>query len=291
MDWFVFVILFVLLFALATTYIVWKHRKTIEKDPYPNFETGSTNGRKYDNNGSSFLNEETCETDVSLDQRYWNGSNCVCRTPYYGSECDKESFHSKYYVVGYLDDKKLLVPSDSRDVTVSNLSFDNDNSNMSCTDHCDDNTDCRGVLWPTQFSETRTCTLLIDDVVTRRNMAFSKSGNYELLMKKGLRPRFDDRVFLFANQIKPDSPVWFNDKTDQSLTVYNSSEKKITFVPRHIINDGKLIGIYSLRAFRDIDVPRILQSSPSTYYIHRPGTKLEVPFKAPMYVMYVSIDN
>ena len=225
--------LFIVVLIILTVYFLVREVEKIISPVQPNTiidEVNNTTGSS-DNGEVTFFNGDFYQDGASCragPTRLWENSDtslqdtCQCAVPFFGPECSRESYNQTYTSIGTPGEDTIL-SNIGPSVTVDRLSFpfqnhpgrlpeeiEPPNTETLCTDMCDKDTDCLGVLWnqastPSMgiqelSSEKPTCKLIKGEVIVRpgNNIPYSTFKDSSLYMKSREDPHFKDRVFVYS---------------------------------------------------------------------------------------------
>lgn len=260
-----FVLLFVILFWPNTiTEVTVTIKET--SDPVNSTIGSSDNGKIFLNNGENFTDQTSC---ILSSNRKW-GNKCSCFTPFYGSKCQLESYSNNYNAIGNPDLNTLELQLSDK-IPVERLSFpfeqNNNNYNLQqvfnqtsqtnisdqlCTDICDNNNDCRGIIWtPAPGNDfgigaipdnKPKCQLIRSSVTVLpgNNIPYSSDVQSSLYMKTQYDPQFKDRVFVFMGNkavrywLQTTYSDTFGD--NQGRTMFDGQLIRFDWTPTNVIN-------------------------------------------------------
>lgn len=232
----IFVVLIVLLAVVFPhpdgTVIEVANITITEDNNLANDTTGaSVDGLVNVNNGTELQDQSTCLLKSS---RNWIGG-CQCRNPFYGSQCDLESYSSHYTNIGTPDPQNITSSLSDR-IPVDRLSFPLSEigsafasgqdinptptevqTSIMCTDLCDHDVNCQGVWWTPapgnnfgigidinhsvepSMTGKPLCQLLNSPavVVPGSTLPYSPEVQGTLYLKSTTDPHFKDRVFVY----------------------------------------------------------------------------------------------
>lgn len=288
----------------AVTLNITVPEKIVGRIPTPNLHTehgASTNGvyvSGYD--GYALPNAGLCKGQnagwVPLN------SACGCKAPFWGGQCERVAYDSKYISAGSVNtDDVSYVPANIQPRAVDYLSFptvDHPQNWTSCTNLCNNDNSCHGVIWD---DTDRICTPFRTlNVPKVGDMSFDPNVDGNLYVKKSSIPsdpvRIENRVFVFQGTI-PLRP-WYNvqsvdvDKVQGNnfLAMKADVLYEPGFTPGHVINTTGMIGVYSLKPFTIQDWKRLVdQGNTNSTYVNIPGSGFSYPIGwtgKPVWVMY-----
>jgi hypothetical protein len=229
----------------------------------------SSDGAVNINNGTELHDQSNCLLKSS---RNWS-TFCACRVPFYGPQCDLESYSSRYTNIG-TPDPKTVISDLSDSIPVDRLSFalddggssilDSDDQDL-CTQLCDDDDSCQGVWWTPasgnnfgigidaifnpdidQTNEKPLCQLLKSPavIVPGTDLPYSPTVQGTLYLKTTTDPYFKDRIFVYKGTKPP--RYWlntiYNDAAgNQGRTMFNKQLIKFNWTPTNIVNNTGLL--------------------------------------------------
>ncbi len=271
------VILIILILILVVLFINRRPPPIPDPNTIPNITVegeqstlgASDNGRVNFANGSFYLDSTACTTGPTRDWIQPGGGQfqCTCISPFYGPQCNLESYDEEYLAIGQvdLDDVELMTISEEG---VDRLSFPFEkqigtvpNPQILCTSLCDSNDDCIGViykqassptygLFATDDTEKPQCTLLQDSVLvkTNQNLPFNPLEQSNMYLKNGNVPVFTDRVFVYIGNLV--LRYWVRDAIfinplRRSTAVYKDAQEEVRYRPTMVIDAISIIGIFS----------------------------------------------
>lgn len=230
----------------------------------------STNGVVSINNGLAYNSSSICNAGPT---RNWGPvtttqSGCKCVSPFYGEQCFTESYNSRYTAVGNPNMSDVTLPP-TTEVIVDRLSFHWQTSQVpaptqtTCTDMCDTDDNCSGVLWkapaePDMGTSTASggCTLLHGNLVVNdnANIAYRPLDQSTLFLRQDYHrgaPWFANQVFMYSG-ILP-LRYWLNStyRSPNGVMIRMAESQLITltFRPSSVINDPLLYGIFNVNTF------------------------------------------
>lgn len=260
----------------------------IEKtDPVNNTVGSSDDGVVFVSNGDNLTDQTSC---LLKSTRKW-GANCSCFTPFYGPRCELESYSNKYNALGNPDLNDIIVdlsdqtPTDrlsfSLETTGSSQTstlfgqqlFTNSISNDSeretvpssqniiqepsthelCTDMCDNDMECRGVIWTpapgnnfgieASLENKPKCQMIESSVIVKpeNNIPYSSTIQSTLYLKNTFDPHFKDRVFVYKGDkgIRYWLETTYSDQfgINQGRTMFNQQLIRFNWTPTNLINN------------------------------------------------------
>lgn len=254
-------------------------------------------------NGKGFKDAATCER---VDTREWgqgrgqtNTGQCFCKPPFWGTTCQRESFRNSYYAIGRTDGEDATL-NVSNTIQTDRLSLPFNESDATCTNACDDDPDCVGVLWELEPSDNMegpgTCSLLssLPEVNTGEIIDFDPAVDSNLFLKNGNRPVFHGKVFVYRGSLP--TRFWLNQRragslfTDISnmgrtgrnggvLRMHEDTLYHLNFYPNDVINDDNLVMVFNTSTFKRteaLDIIAMGGDNPiGNWYVFRPNTDQE----------------
>ena len=251
---------------------------------------------------TTILAPVACQTSAV---REWNGQACVCIPPFIGNQCQIEGYQAPYIDVGSLPD---TIPLNIVPMSADRLSFPFNPGDTTCTNLCDQQPNCIGVVWTAppgpNFGTTTgpsPCDLIISPIVltNRENFTYPSTSPTQIYLKD--TPIFEDRVFLYRGRLSQrywlldsaSNPVVGSGQVSKQrvdfITVYLRVTTLLNFIPVQEINDPGATGVFSQSTLTAADATAALVNPSPKYYIHRPGTRLLIPLSwtPPLYVVYI----
>lgn len=227
------------------------------------------------NNGIGLVDSLTCFSNATSQWSPTNNS-CICTSPFYGPSCHLEGYNLNYRAIGNPSPDNIIIPPTRIINDIDRLSFDftgNSHPQTKCTVMCDNMEDCQGVFWnspsPPQMGTTEpqgTCTLLLGDIFVRegQNIPYDSSKIPSLYLKNLGTPKFTDRAFVYTGNLL--TRYWLEDSRFISneykqLTMFKNTIYQLGFKPFSLVNDGNLIGIFSIKSFTLTMVPQLINLS------------------------------
>jgi hypothetical protein len=222
----------------------------------------------------------------------WNSATgtCVCRDPYWGSTCLRESHKPQYLGLGVVNPDNVITQDLGPPIELQRLSYaDPSTGQPSCTDLCDANTLCGGVHWQRNPTVGGTCTLfskITPKVGVRFDFDPNVDSNY-YINDRLLSFEFTDRVIIYSGQL---APLWWQTPRSTFIVAIRGTRYSLTFFPSFAYNTTNMTGLYALFPFNVADFQSLVAagSTATTYVIH-PGEQLAVPIQwvgLPIWVMY-----
>lgn len=269
-------------------------------DPFNSTVGASLYGVYYSgDNAIDFRTPETC--DSSGVSRWSVGRDqCVCNIPFWGPSCSRESYSSTYTATGVQGSGVSSIDRLSGSINVGRLSFTDSNS-TSCTQLCDDNPECIGVLWQSgSGGGSGRCSLF-----KRYTVSLAPGINWypdvesTIYLKGSNAISYTDRVFIFQGDTL--SRYWLRENVvsdsrtqgSSQLTAHNGKKYQLQFFPSRRINDGGLIGVYSSRDFSESEFPSLVEGgNTDTVFVDMGGYLFDYPirwFDRDVWVMYARL--
>jgi hypothetical protein len=264
-------IILIILLAFMVIFFVWPNPTTDVKvvvidRPQPENSTAgaSSDGQVFISNASNFTDQTGC---FASSTRTWS-NGCACIPPFYGPQCDLESYDQDYVAIGTPDINTII--ADIGDPTsVDRLSFPINipmaddhpffpvntpdmTNQVLCTDLCDAKSDCQGVIWTPAPGNNAgigappankpTCQLITGSVTVSpgSNIPYSSTVQSTLYMKSGSEPSFKDRVFVYTGTravrywLDTSYSDAFGDNRGQ--TMFERQLIKFNWTPTRVIN-------------------------------------------------------
>ncbi len=257
-----------------------------------NSNPGATSGSgefPYMNNGSGITTLEECN---SLPNRTWDEetSSCNCLPPFWGKECERESYSETYLALGTASVGELDV---YKTTLVHRQSFPfsgyDEAIQTTCDQACDESEECIGyALERSDFSPDSQEPLMGCNLLRREPTLTSISFNPDtdsnvfLHRERSLgRPRFPEKVILYSGDLP--TRFWLEQRASteeyQIVTIGMNSIERIDFFPENEINDSRAILVFSQDHFtvpqgREM-IRNFLNSAegslPSGWFVYVPG--------------------
>jgi hypothetical protein len=298
---FVIVVIFLLLLYMffvpgdALKPIIKRKPDPIPLAPIESVDTlfGATLDGKYysPEDGFGFLDATSCNANSTS---YWDSSRgvCVCRSPWWGTTCNRTTYSNQFIGVGQYDPIPISSITPPATDTSSNFS-----SLIECTDACSMNPGCSGVIWevPTMpFTCTEFSTI---SITPGRTIPYHIGVDSNIYVKNQNITNLihTDRVFLYSGTlpIRHWERTLFTSAQGNQQTVSEGIVYLLSFYPTAAINGGQLTGVYSTSVFSPADYDALLAGGDTTtVYIHRPNTPLTLPILwigRNIWVMYKSV--
>jgi hypothetical protein len=309
----IFVVLFTILFIVIILLILYSvHDNTAMPQPLtpatasPNLINYTVNaGASVDgiyavSNGTALTTPIQCTKTATAQ---WITNYCQCIVPFYGAQCNLESQNLTYLAAGVPPAGSLLLPP-TQTIITDRLSFDfanNPNVQTHCTDQCDANDDCVGVLWqeppPLSYGTATTsgvCTLLLNDVLVNpgQNLPYDPTIQSSLYFKSGNAPQFTDRVFVYYGTLPP--RYWVGDMlvNGSSIvqTLYPNQLYTLFYYPQYQVNNAFLTGVISNQPFNISQLSQIIAGGTTSVYAIQPASnpifQYPVTWAPPFYVAF-----
>lgn len=248
--------------------------------------------------GSSLITEAACN---SVSHTVWTGDHCECQAPFFGPICSQEKHDLKYFAVGTPLNNSINIDVLQRS-QVNGKSFSNSRSTETCSDQCNQNSECIGFLYHGGNQEEGICTLLKGNVIvpSERSIPYSYDQEATLYLRSSSNLHFEDRIFLggFTGSIPP--RFWLTKEQPLYLQLTPYEISRLTFAPTFTKMYGSYTGIYCRHVFTQDDIDWLLErGDTSECYIHHPGTNINLPIdwknqvnnrtgqRVQLYVVYV----
>ncbi len=248
----------------------------------------------------------------------WNSGKCVCAFPYIGPYCGRELHDPKYlevsventpenvvYTSELLNGVSVLSFEDTQ-IPTKNFTFNNKVTPdpQSCTGLCSSNSSCKGIIF-----DTKGCSLITSNLEILPNAVIKTQFqmNPTIFMNVNSHVILDNKVIFYSGPkpIKYWVPKHEVVPTIENPTGYLMLNANIPismeWVPERVINDSRLIGIWSNTPFPNI-TPQSISSliNNINIYIDRANSdRYNYALKLPdyilnsqiKYVVYVTKDN
>ena len=219
------IVIAIIVTVLLVTMIVLLLSDSDSPNNTPNYNTGLPPVQTVEY-ASGYQDMVSCQQS---DSRYWdpraNGGSCLCKTGYWGPDCQYQK-HSKLYLAAGQ-------PSDG--VTVTTLSTQQGQLN-SCLEACQQNGSCNGVAWA-----SGNCALLTGQVIVPagQSLIHDPKSQSVIYLKHSQRDQVlhSNQVHLFAGQL-PAGRWWQLPDSNTNMTVTVGQTKTLRFRPQTIINPG-----------------------------------------------------
>lgn len=260
--------------------------------------------------GTAFGDETTCSANPTS---HWNKGRqkCQCSAPFYGPKCRRESYSSSFVSVGYLEGRDYTLEQIGKPISVNRLSFPVEGEvdpPPSCTELCQQNEDCKGVVWQSSSdfdlaTSNGTCTLFQTlTVKPGKTVTFDPTIENNIYVREQGALQFTDRVFIYSGKLL--RRFWGRGsrsriidrgqkRTDNLQIAFRGRVYLLTFYPTGALNQTTMTGLYSLNSFSSSDFQTLLQQGGDDVYIVQPGETLVVPFQwwgRSIWVMYEQAD-
>lgn len=228
----------------------------------------------------------------------WNAGIgfCNCVPPYWSGNCLRESYKPQYIPLGNLDPNNVTFEPIGDPFETTRLSY-SDNTLASCTDTCDNTTNCVGVYWKRNKTVGGECTLF-SSINPNNNFHFKIDPNVDsnFYVNHNLQAfDFTDRVIIFTGS----APNWWRDikagtslttSGDRVLVAMQNTQYQLDFYPENVYNTTTMTGVYALFPFTLTDFDNLVTGGDTdTVYINPPAAQLTVPvtwYGLPIWVMY-----
>ena len=195
--------------------------------------------------------------------------HCVCANPFFGFSCFRESYDENYFAVGNPSESDItVVVIDTVSVDRLSFPFVNGSQDQSmCTQLCDVDSSCSGILWDpadpptlgTQQSDDSICTLLSGTVTVNagNNIPYNIRIDSTLYLKDEKNLIFVDRVFLYTGILPARYYLRTGLSTDaagQMMPIFEGIVVKLSFIPTTQLNTSNLTGIFADGLITDDDI-------------------------------------
>lgn len=241
-----------------------------------------------DNDGQSLVTPIECSNPDTMS---WNNVSgvCSCLSPYWGGNCNRESYKPRYLALGVVDPTQITITTIGDPTAQDRLSYAK-SGGTSCTDLCDATIGCVGVVWDRNVNVGGTCTLF-SQITPDAGFMFNFDPNVDsnVYVNQHLTAfNFTDRVIVFSGTLQPS---WWQGSLSQTVLVaFQNTRYQLNFFPEIAYNTTNFTGLYALYPFDIADFSTLVAAgSTSTTYVVAPGQSLQVPiewFGQPIWVMY-----
>ena len=269
------VIVFIVVFFIIC-YIIWisninttTNTQPIKlNNPYVEYPIdknyGGTNALPYNYmNGTEINNKKDCTKEGN---NIWNSKKniCQCDDNYFGPRCNIQPHNLKYSKVNLSESEVEYTILDTIN-DIDYLSFNIDGSEVNtCTNYCDSIRECKGVKY-----ENGECILLNSALKVKSPITYNPyMGSFYIKTD----PILENKILLLKTTI----PKGYFYERDDILSLKINSVNEVNFLPKFIINNSNLVGIWSTKPFDSKDFNNILSSNKKNggeIYIDRGSNK------------------
>lgn len=247
-------------------------------------------------NGTDFTTKESCE---NVDYRTWDSDlqKCMCKVPYWGTSCQRETNGVGYLSMGQFEAcGKLDILGE---YLVNNKSFPFENGYETCQQHCDNDDRCVGFIYNEMGDRNRSekvnqCITLESEPTGDVRYDLNQDGNLYLRKDRStLLHKMPHKLFLIKGN--PPRRFWMEpqvrDGTYAITEIGFNKAHRMDFIPSMSINHSEAPIVFSVKHFdvreakRAIDIFRSTGNHPEGMFVHIPGVNdLVLPY------MWVSND-
>lgn len=320
-------LLIALVIGMTLWFFIWVLNKSAVENSdehgnnLPNINNSASTSADIDPNSINNLGNK--DNAIGIDQSMNNpctainltntDGKCTCAFPFFGPYCSREYHDSDYVSIGTDSDLQNLDYTSENVNGVSSLSYTKTNdptdgfnsqnimlSGQSCTSVCNDNPNCKGIIY-----NSNGCSIITSDITLKRNIDHTNlhKENPTIFLNKRGRVIVNDKVFLYSNQ-KP-----FRYWVQRGESISNPQAKKpngfisldqnipiqLTWAPQRILNESHLLGIWSTNPinlqklnkqinYLYFDTKGLADTSAPNYSLNLPNFITNAPL---IYVMYV----
>jgi len=300
LGWFLALIVLVLV-IIAIVHYATKDEKNpdvdptnvVPSDPVPpdplNDPIGASDNGCYSmNNGSFYKDSPSC---IAGPTRGWNHNNdkvqgsCDCKKPFYGDMCFRETYSNEYVSIGNPNKDDLIFKKIS-EFSADRMSFpfdspaEDDSMQILCTNMCDQNCDCVGVIYDQAsppklgigtpddkpFCTLIGCSLTIKsgaeipfDVTKDATVYMKANGSSQTTLANSQGApietlKIKDRVFVWKGTLP--LRYWLTDNytntngTDRMTAMYEKRVYALDYFPTDLINDTGTNGHKNFKKLR-----------------------------------------
>lgn len=234
-------------------------------------------------NGDDINDDKTCEKSQ---RSYKNGDYCVCRPPFWGRSCERESHGSDYYAVG---DYPFLGEPFPVHRKAFPFSGNDPNSQILCEKLCNDDQNCIGYQYENKDPDgginnqvpSGLC-FLLNQVPSGVGNGFNEHRDANTYLAKNKRPQFPNTVILYKGQLRRRFWLEQNIHTNQYkiVNLHINQVNRIDWVSDGIINDGQKVIVVADHYFTPKEGKEItlLPNTPSGWYVCRSGQEYNPPY-------------
>jgi len=238
----------------------------------------------YSENGSGIDNIFECNEEPT---RAWSDNKCRCHAPFWGKNCELESYGREYYAVG-----NYPIEDDGKIKLVNRKSFKflgiDKYSQTTCEDYCNKDNNCIGFQYENvdpkyglnTLKPLNNCKLLYNppEGIPQNYEPFGENNTYLLRNKN---PQFKNFAWLYKGSLG--RRFWLDEGTDTEdikiLKLPINKVNKINWTPSGVINDGKHFLIVSNKHFiaqKGLEMINI-KNLPKGWYVSKGGDYFNPP--------------
>lgn len=245
--------------------------------------------------GTSLTSETACVTAPNTSGWQTPANVCQCAAPYWGGECQRESYAPRYISAGYLTDPATQITLTGANVsTTTYLSYTEEVGSTACTVTCDNiGPSCIGVLWD---GVTKSCTTFSGATLAAGvRPVFNPSVDSNLYLNTW-QLGLTDEVVIFSGS-RPSIDSWWETGAGPDFQLAKKGLRyRLNFFPEGVYqgptSGSSMTGLYSRLPFDPSEfAARVAAGSNADFYVVPPGTSpLLVPINwgnfLPIWVMY-----
>ncbi|CAH6418497.1 Hypothetical protein POVN_LOCUS214, partial [uncultured virus] len=305
-----FLIAFSIILVLLVIFLIWVIYSYVTKPreprppippvpvtPVADQDVGaSTLGAASYQNGIGLLTENACVSSNGV----WSGGSsgiaggpCLCKQPFFGPTCQRQAHDADYFGLGLVAPPGSLAYEKQAVEFDGNLSFNGEGfDDKSCTGRCDDLNNCLGVEF-----DGKTCALITSNPMLAADGVITVDPAIDpqiYLYRNGVRPVIKDRVFGYTGN----RPLRFwATRSDVYSMQAGQVYPLVTPPPERLVNDGSLIGVWTMFQFGPTEFPRLLAGGAGVY-VDRGAPSSDYPLNLPatfagqkLWVMYAKGSN
>lgn len=231
----------------------------------------------YDFNGQSYVDGPSCNLNVTS---RWNNDGCECIPPFYGNCCSREAYSDRYFEAGTIGDNcqdgvryKVLKKTRADRLSFPFEGIDCDQ--RTCTDQCDREKHCTGVLW----DGAKKCTLITGNVYldSSDDITWDKNCDSNLFLKNDSscsRRRLSGRDVGYTRHLKIPNMVWvwreclplryylsdvsMNNGRCAVTPLEVNVPKRLDIIPEGSANQGRLFGVFTTYRVNEFQARELL---------------------------------
>jgi len=227
--------------------------------------------------------------------------NKQCNYGFFGPKCDLQVHDSKYYNVGKFNSTYTseIIPN-NRSLSLDYYKKDGTIDINSCTSICDNNNNCKGVIYD---HENNICELITSSVKATGMSELDFDNNKQMYLTKNRRPQFTDKIIAISGsnlqrsyidrpeQVVNNSNRFSRGKINTNLiSMVKNTLYDLDWVPKKIINHGNFVGLYSKNFFTINN-----WSNNNMIYIDKCNGTYNIPKSLQdcqnIYIMYITLDS
>ena len=217
----------------------------------------------FDFNGQSFVDGPSCNLN---DTSKWNDTKCDCIPPFFGNCCSREAYSNQYFEAGTINKDsdgvkfKTLTTTNADRLSFPFQGIDCDQA--TCTNQCDREKHCTGVIW----DGARNCTLIAGNVYldSSDDISWDINCDSNLYLKNDSRcskRKLYGRDIGYTRHLKIPSMVWvwrgclptryyltdttYDNNRCTSIPLKVNVPKQLDIVPEGSANQGQLYGVFT----------------------------------------------